>query len=57
MDLDQETADKYLTSVMSDYGGMTKALKPIKDTRVQIKGMSKDYDNLTKFLDLSNYAG
>ncbi|MDS6345238.1 phage tail tape measure protein, partial [Clostridioides difficile] len=35
----------------------TKALKPIKDTRVQIKGMSKDYDNLTKFLDLSNYAG
>ena len=47
MDLDQETADKYLTSVMSAYGGMTKA----------IKGMSKDYDNLTKFLDLSNYAG
>ena len=53
-DLDQTQADTYIASIMSAYGGMTNALKPVRE---EVQGMSKDYNNLTKFLDLANYAG
>ena len=33
---------------------MTNALKPVRE---EVQGMSKDYNNLTKFLDLANHAG
>ena len=53
-DLSQDQADTYIASIMSSYGGMTNALKPVRE---EVQGMSKDYNNLTKFLDLANYAG
>lgn len=53
-DLSQDQADTYIASIMSSYGGMTNALKPVRE---EVQGMSKDYNNLTKFLDLANHAG
>ena len=53
-DVDQGTADTVLASVMSAYGGVENSLKPVRE---QIKGASKDYNTLTKFMDLANYAG
>lgn len=53
-DISQDQADTYIASIMSSYGGMTNALKPVRE---EVQGMSKDYNNLTKFLDLANYAG
>lgn len=53
-DVDQGTADTVLASVMSAYGGVENALKPVRE---QVKGMGKDYNTLTKFMDLANYAG
>lgn len=53
-DLQQEQADTYIASIMSAYGGMDKALQPVQK---RVQGMSKDYNNLTKFMDLANYAG
>lgn len=53
-DLQQEQADTYIASIMSAYGGMDKALKPVQK---RVQGMGKDYNNLTKFMDLANYAG
>nr|DAK97030.1 MAG TPA: minor tail protein [Caudoviricetes sp.] len=53
-DLSQGQADTYIASIMSSYGGMTNALKPVRE---EVQGMSKDYNNLTKFLDLANHAG
>lgn len=53
-DIDQEQADTYIASVMSAFGGMENALKPVRE---QVKGMGEDYNNLTKFLDLANHAG
>ena len=53
-DLSQDQADTYIASIMSAYGGMSNALKPVRE---QVQGMSNDYNNLTKFLDLANYAG
>ncbi|MGL5329872.1 MAG: phage tail tape measure protein, partial [Peptostreptococcaceae bacterium] len=53
-DLDQGEADTYIASVMSAFGGMNNALKPVRE---QVQGMGQDYNNLTNFLDLANYAG
>lgn len=53
-DVDQEQADTMIASIMSAYGGMENALKPIREN---IKGMSEDYSTLAKFTDLANYAG
>lgn len=53
-DLQQEQADTYIASIMSAYGGMENALKPVQK---RVQGMGKDYNNLTKFMDLANYAG
>lgn len=53
-DISQDQADTYIASIMSSYGGMTNALKPVRE---EVQGMSKDYNNLTKFLDLANHAG
>lgn len=49
-DVDQGTADTVLASVMSAYGGVENSLKPVRE---QIKGASKDYNTLTKFMDLA----
>lgn len=53
-DVDQELADTIVTSIMSAYGGVENALKPIREN---IRGMGEDYNTLTKFTDLANYAG
>lgn len=53
-DLQQSQADTYIASIMSAYGGMNNALKPIREN---INGMSEDYNQLTKFMDLANFAG
>lgn len=53
-DVTQEQADTALTSIMSAYGGVENSLKPVRE---QVQGMGKDYNTLTKFMDLANYAG
>ncbi|HBF4994866.1 TPA: phage tail tape measure protein [Clostridioides difficile] len=53
-DLSSEDANTYLTSIMSAYGGVVNSLKPL---RAELQGAGKDYNNLTKFSDLANYAG
>ncbi|MGL5191672.1 MAG: phage tail tape measure protein [Cetobacterium sp.] len=53
-DLDQGQADTYIASIMSAFGGMENALKPV---RTQVQGMGQDYNNLTNFLDMANHAG
>lgn len=53
-DLSSEDANTYLTSIMSAYGGVANSLKPL---RAELQGAGKDYNNLTKFSDLANYAG
>ncbi len=53
-DIDQGQADDMLASIMSAYGGVENALKPVRE---QVQGMGKDYNTLTKFMDLANYAG
>lgn len=47
-DMEQGIADKYIASIMSAYGGMTNAMKPV---RSEIQGMGKDYSNLENFID------
>ena len=49
-DVDQGQADTMITSIMSAYGGMENALKPVRE---QVKGMGQDYNTLTKFMDLA----
>ena len=49
-DVTQEQADTVLASVMSAYGGVENSLKPVRE---QIKGAGKDYNTLTKFMDLA----
>ena len=49
-DITQEQADTVLASVMSAYGGVENSLKPVRE---QIKGAGKDYNTLTKFMDLA----
>ena len=41
-------------SIMSAYGGVENSLKPVRE---QVSGMGKDYNTLTKFMDLANHAG
>lgn len=53
-DMEQGQADTMLASVTSAYGGIVNSLKPVRE---QIKGASKDYSTLDKFLDLANYSG
>lgn len=53
-DIETDEADTYLKTAMSVWGGINNALKPVHE---QIKGMSKDYNIMTKYLDLANYAG
>lgn len=50
-DLDQEEADKQLTSILSAYGGVEKAVKPMRE---QIQGATKDYNLMTQYMDLAN---
>lgn len=49
-DVTQEQADTMLASIMSVYGGVDNALKPVRE---QIVGAGKDYNTLTKFMDLA----
>lgn len=53
-DVSQEQADTTLSAIMSAYGGVENSLKPVRE---QIKGAGKDYNTLTKFMDLANYSG
>ena len=53
-DMTQEGADSILASVLSAYGGVANSLKPVRE---QIKGAGEDYNTMTKFMDLANYAG
>ena len=53
-DVSQEQADTMLTSIMSAYGGVENSLKPVRE---QVQGMGKDYNTLTKFMDLANHSG
>ena len=53
-DVDQGTADTMLSGIMSAYGGVENSLKPVRE---QIRGMGEDYNTLSKFTDLANYAG
>ncbi len=53
-DVSQEQADTMLASIMSAYGGVENSLKPVRE---QVSGMGKDYNTLTKFMDLANHAG
>jgi hypothetical protein len=53
-DIEQGQADTMLASIMSAYGGVENSIRPVRE---QITGMGKDYDTLTKFIDLANYAG
>lgn len=52
-DVDQSTADTVLAATMSAYGGVENALKPVRE---QIVGAGKDYNTLTKFMDLANVS-
>lgn len=53
-DVTQEQADTMLSSILSAYGGVEKSLEPLRE---QIKGAGKDYNTLTKIMDLANHAG
>ena len=53
-DVSQEQADTMLTAVLSAYGGVEQSLKPLRE---QVQGAGKDYNNLTKLMDLANHAG
>lgn len=53
-DLSIEDSDKYLASIMAAYGGVVESLKPLREN---IRGAGEDYNTLTKFTDLANYAG
>lgn len=50
-DVSQEQADTTLSAIMSAYGGVENSLRPVRE---QIKGAGKDYNTLTKFMDLAN---
>lgn len=53
-DLDQENANSYLASITAAYGGAANALKPLQG---ELQKTGKEYNTLTKFADLANYAG
>ena len=53
-DVSQDVADSTLSAIMSSFGGVENSLKPVRE---QIKGAGEDYNTLTKFMDLANYAG
>lgn len=53
-DIDEESADKYVKSIMSAYGGVENSIKPM---RSQIQGASKDYSLLNSYMDNANYIG
>lgn len=53
-DVNEETADKYLKTIASAYGGVTKSLEPMTK---KVKGASDSYNMLTDYMDQANYAG
>lgn len=53
-DIDEESADKYVKSIMSAYGGVENSIKPM---RTQIQGASKDYSLLNSYMDNANFIG
>ena len=52
-DVSQDQADTMFSAILSAYGGVEESLKPVRE---QIKGASKDYNNLTKFTDLAKIS-
>ena len=53
-DMDQESTDKALRSILSSYGGVENSLKGV---RTEIQGASSDYSMLNQVMDASNYIG
>lgn len=53
-DIDEESADRYVKSIMSAYGGVENSIKPM---RTQIQGASKDYSLLNSYMDNANFIG
>lgn len=53
-DISEESADKYVKSIMSAYGGVENSIKPM---RTQIQGASKDYSLLNSYMDNANFIG
>lgn len=52
--IDEETADKYIKSIASAYGGVSKSLQPMTN---KVKGASNAYSMLADYMDQANYAG
>lgn len=53
-DMDQESTDKALRSILSSYGGVENSLKGV---RTEIQGASSDYSMLNQVMDAANYIG
>lgn len=53
-DMDQESTDKALRSILSSYGGVENSLKGV---RTEIQGASSDYSMLNQVMDEANYIG
>ena len=53
-DQSQDMADKQLKSILSAYGGVNKALQ--KNGKL-VKGAGKDYNEMTNYIDMANFAG
>ena len=53
-DMDQESTDKALRSILSSYGGVENSLKGV---RTEIQGASSDYSMLNQVMDNANYIG
>lgn len=53
-DLSQEQTDEYLASIMGAYGGVRNSLVPLRN---EVKKTGEAYNNLTKYMDLSNFSG
>lgn len=50
-DINEETSDKYLKTIASAYGGVTKSLEPMTK---KVKGASDSYNMLTDYMDQAN---
>jgi len=53
-EIDEQTADKYIKTIASAYGGVAKSLKPMTD---KVKGAGSAYSQLADYMDQANYAG
>lgn len=52
-DIDETSADKYLKSIATAYGGVAQSLEPMIQ---KVKGASESYSMLTDYMDQANYC-